>query len=214
MIIKDAFRYQNHLSRLLDMACLTLEDRKFTTRTTQVHNMSKTNKDAEDETIEVPCECRIDCGVSELIDFAEHVISEKAKLMDAILSAKKYSCTGIDENISLSKDYRKLYSALSNMAQIKDTERTYNGTAFKFNAEGNQVSYTYPMIEITKTAFKRSAIKQVAKTIITLADEKSTEVDRAMVNILVDYEPEFDVNGSFEDAVEVYLAQTTTPLKK
>lgn len=41
---------------------------------------------------------------------------------------------------------------------------------------------------------------------ITAADTNSTLIDMALINTKVDYEPKFDVNDSFEDVMESFIA--------
>lgn len=40
---------------------------------------------------------------------------------------------------------------------------------------------------------------------ITAADKTSAEIDSAMINTVVDYNPVFDVNDSFEDVMSEFI---------
>lgn len=205
MIIKEAFRYQNYLSDLLDDTLGVLMDKSFTTKTTEEHCMSKYNKDAEDEIIEVVYEGDIECSVDELIKFADHLVAAKSDLSDAIYSAKKYSLTNMDCDVATNKDLRRLHNALSYLGRMKNTEKKRVGSGYKFNEEGNQVTYNYMINVKSENNFDRDFVRDMAREVITLADEKSSAVDKMLVTVEVDYKPEFDMNGTLSDAIEVYL---------
>ena len=53
MYLKEAFRYQNFLSRMVDRTTMYLGNRNYITKTTQEHLRKKANHEAEDETVEV-----------------------------------------------------------------------------------------------------------------------------------------------------------------
>ena len=78
---------------------------------------------------------------------------------------------------------------------------------YKFNTVGDQVQYTYDVKEVTTIDFDRNKVKGLGKRLIEEADKVSAQVDKLMVELNVEYSPEFSVNDSFEDAVTQFLGK-------
>ena len=89
MILKEAFRYQNYLTSLFVQATSYLSREDFITTTTQKHNRTMVNPDAQDENIIVPKVFNVDYKPNDLIDFVVKLIDEKQKLSNAITDAKE-----------------------------------------------------------------------------------------------------------------------------
>ena len=80
------------------------------------------------------------------------------------------------------------------------------GRDYKFNVEGNQTAYYYDIEVESVEAYDKDAAKDLMRDMIATADTNSTLIDAALINTTVDYKPKFDVNDSFEDVMDSFLA--------
>lgn len=199
MILKEAFRYQNYLSTLFGQAINYLSREDFITTTTQKHNRSMINSDAQDEEIVVPKVFNVDYKPNDLIDFVVQMIDEKQKLSDAITNAKKSLNMDIDAAMSMNKTKQDFISTLRRMASIRPTESEKEGTSYKFNNDGDQVSYRYPVKEVKTIDYNRNAVKGLISKYKKETDEISTERDRIDIMTDVDYTPVWEVDTPLED---------------
>ena len=199
MILKEAFRYQNYLTSLFVQAPGYLSREDFITTTTQKHNRSMINSDAQDEEIVVPKVFNVDYKPNDLIDFVVKLIDEKQKLSDAITNAKKSLKMDIDAAMSINKTKQDFISTLRRMASIRPTESEKEGTSYKFNNDGDQVSYRYPVKEVKTIDYNRNAVKGLISKYKKETDEISTERDRIDIMTDVDYTPVWEVDTPLED---------------
>lgn len=206
MYLKEAFRYQNFLSRMVDRATMYLTNRSFITKTTQEHLRKKANSEAEDETVEVVVDRPFECTNNQLISFLEHLMAEKEKLTAAISAAKQGSSIDIDAELANNRTRQRVASVFADMSKVRATENVIRGTAYKFNGEGNQVPYSYDVKQVTTIDFDRNKVRDASRVLIAKADEVSTSIDKVMVELVVDYKPEYSVNDSFEDVVEQFVS--------
>lgn len=205
MYLKEAFRYQNYLNSLITTTSSFLSSNQYTTKTVQEHLRKKANPDAEDETVDLSVERALTCTANQMVDFLQHLIDEKQKLTKAISDAKKNCDIDIDAEVANNRIRQNVASVLSRMGCMKSSERMTKAYAYKFNAEGNQVQYAYDVKEVTTIDFDRNKAKGISKKLIKQADEASAAIDKAMVELPVDYTPNYSVNDSFEDAIEQFL---------
>lgn len=205
MNLKEAFRYQNKLDAYFQSITSYLNYPTNIMETKQNHLRSKSNPEAANETINTTKDRKIVYPVNKLIDFAVHIIAEKSTLSEEIEKSKKNCGLNIDSAISLNKKKQELSRVFSNMANIKPTERTVQGRANKFNVEGNQVSYTYDIEEVSTIDFDRNKVKSLSKKYSNEADEISTQIDKIMIDCIVDFVPTYDMNDTFEDALEQFV---------
>ena len=96
------------------------------------------------------------------------------------------------------------------MADLRSSEVTIanGGVGYRFNTDGNQVSYKCDVRRVTTINFDRNVIRRFAKDLSARADELSSEIDKAIVNTEVAYDVPFDVNASFADAFESFCEQS------
>lgn len=205
MYLKEAFRYQNYLNELISATTSYLSSGQYTTKTVQEHLRKKANPDAENETIDLSAERALAYTANQMVDFLQHLIDEKQKLTKAISEAKKGCSIDIDAEVANNRIRQSVAATLSRMGNMKPSERMTRAYAYKFNAEGNQVQYAYEVKEVTTIDFDRNKVKGISKKLIQSADEASTAIDKAMVELAVDYTPNYSVNDSFEDAIEQFL---------
>ena len=201
MILKEAYRYQNYLTRLINEGLAILNTRGFITTTKQVHNRKKTNPDAENEDMYIEKPYAVEYTPNQLIDFMVVAIREKQKLSEAIEEAKKNTELDIDSSLSINKVKQDFMECLRNMSRIKSSEKKLTGQAYKFNAEGNQVQYQYEVIEKTTIDFNRNDIQKLYQKYQQQTGRMSTMVDQIEVTTEVNYTPKWDIDTFLEDAV-------------
>lgn len=210
MILKEAYRYQNFLDRLFSEVQSFLLSETFITNVKQTHHRKKTNPEAEDEVVEVKKrtmdgELKLVSAPSftpmQAVNFAVKILEEKEKLSLAILAAKKTTKIDMDHTVAMNKKRQEFISTLKYMDGIKDREEKASGTDYKFNQEGNQVSYCYDIDEVITIDFDRRDIKGLIKKFTKQCDELSITLDGLLVTVEVDYTPIWDINDPLEDII-------------
>lgn len=202
MILKEAFRYQNYLSSLFTETVGYLSREDFITTTTQEHNRKKSNPDADNEKVVVQKPYNVEFKPSDLIDFTAQLIDEKQRLSDAITEAKKATSFDIDAAMSMNKAKQSFIHVLRRMASIKSIESEKEGVSYKFNNDGDQVLYRYPIKEVKKIDYDRDNVKKLIDKYKKETDKISTERDRIDIMTEVDYEPIWEVDTPLEDIIE------------
>lgn len=199
MNLKESFRYQNFLDMLMRAASNSIQTREHCLSFTKTHHCNKVNADAEDinEVVEVDDFCPNDT----VIKFMQWLISEREALTNAIGAAKASVGFDIDAAVETNKFRQMVNSSIKGMLRYTPTKCIEQGRGYKFNVEGNQMPYYYE-IEVSSTeAYNKEIAKSLMRSVISDADKTSAEIDSAMINTIVDYEPKYDVNESFEDVI-------------
>lgn len=204
MYLKEAFRYQNFLSNLIEGTAVYLNNPSYITKTIEEHMRRKANPDAEDETIEVQVDRPFVCDNNQLVSFIQHLMEEKEKLTSAISAAKRSCDIDIDAELANNRIRQKISDILDDMTHRRSSESMVRGTSYKFNSEGNQVPYSYDVKRVTTIDFDRNKVKGICRALVQKSDEVSTNIDKVMVELQVDYEPEFSISDSIEDAIEQF----------
>lgn len=202
MNLKESYRYANYLDSLSDTAYTYLLCPEYITTSIQMHLRRKADSEAENETLTLPKPYDVEFTPMNIIDFVVKIIEEKERLTDAIAAAKASAEINIDNAISMNKKKQAFIHILTNMANTKSNTRTIQGYGYKFNAEGNQTKYYYDIEETTTIDYDRRDIKALAKKYSRSCDEISAKLDAIEINTTVDFTPTWDVNDSFEDAIE------------
>lgn len=202
MVLKEAYHYQNYLTELIDEAKRYLTKRDFITTTKQKHNRNKANPDAQDEVIEVPNPYTVEFTPMNLVDFIIKAITEKEKLSEAIVSAKKSTEIDIDAAIALNKIKQGCISVLSAMVNTKALEKKTQGTDYKINQiDGNQMKYYYDIDETIVINYDRNDVKGLIKKLTKETDDVSMKLDAIQITTEVAYDPIWDIGDSLEDVV-------------
>ena len=201
MNLKESYRYANYLEGLTTIAYAYLKKDDFVTTTTQKHMRSKTNSEAQDENITVQKSFDVDFTPNNVIDFIVKLIAEKESLANAIALAKCNAEINIDNAVSMNKRKQAFIHTLKNLANIKASERQIQGSDYKFNTDGNQTKYFYPIIETVAINYDRDDVKGLIKKYSKECDEVSAKLDAIEINTIVDFNPTFDINETFEDAI-------------
>lgn len=204
MNLKESFRYQNFLDSLMRNASASIQSREHCFEVVKHHFKSKANPDASD--MDEIVENGEFYPNDKVISFMEWLVSEREKLTTAIGNAKASIGFDLDSAIETNKFRQSVNSAIKSMLRYTPGKRVEQGRDYKFNVEGNQMAYVYDIEVESKDAFDRDSAKKVMRTMITKADEVSSEIDAAMINTKVDYEPRFDVNESFDDVMAEFIA--------
>lgn len=202
MNLKESYRYANHLDTLLNTAYRYLQNKDFITTTKQNHLRSKANREAIDEIVEVQKPYDVDFTPNDVIDFVVGVITEKELLADAIAKAKTSTEINIDNAVAMNKKKQAFVSVLNGIVNIKPSEKTTQGTDYKFNQQdGNQIRYYYNIEETTTIDFDRNDVKALIKKYSKECDDISTKLDAIEINTIVEHIQKYDINDTFEDLV-------------
>lgn len=129
------------------------------------------------------------------------VLDEKEGLSNAIAIAKSNTEINIDNAIAMNKKKQGFVSVLNGMVGIKATEKQTTGRDYKFDVNGEQKPYTYNVTEITSIDFDRDSVKGLIKKYNKVCDEVSAKLDEIEITTVVEFNPQFDINDTFEDLV-------------
>lgn len=207
MNLKEAFRYQNFLDRMMQEAAYFITQRGNCLHTIKFHNRTKVNPDAENSTEFEESEIKYTCD--DVISFMESLIQHRTELSVAIDEAKAALAEeqfDIDAAVAANKFRQILHRSIKTMLGFTPTKKTERGTDYKFNTEGNQMPYYYDLEVETSEAYDKENARSIMRSVILEADLVSSEVDSAMVNTKVLFKPQFDVNDTFDDAMTEFLA--------
>lgn len=210
MNLKESFRYQNFLDSKLNEARYSIGERSHALKTTKVHLKNKANPDAENITEVVEVEDFF--PNDDVVAFMCWIVAERQKLTEAIYKAKASLDFCLDAAIETNKFRQHTSSAVKGMLRFTPSKKTEQGRDYKFNVEGNQTPYYYDIETSFEENFTRDNAKKVVRDMITKADKTSAEIDSAMINTTVDYEPLFDVNDSFEDVMAEFTEKVLPTL--
>ncbi len=202
MILKEAFRMQNHLNDMSNQAVMFLADTSNVTRTKEEHLRSKSNPKAENETVEI--KRQTDMVADKVIELYLDVLEERNKLSKAIGKAKTLADIDIDAAIASNKAKQEAVSRFENLSRLKSSETSTNGKDFLINAEGNQTPYIYTVRSVTTIDFDREAVKGIIRRLQRETDDVSSKIDLLNVTLEVAYTPKYDIGDTFEDAYDKY----------
>lgn len=207
MNLKEAFRYQNKLQALMQEAEYVLGKDTNVTKVETTYLRSKVVSDAADEKVVQIPETEYSEKITEMVEFLLFILDEKEKLFEAIRKAKNAQAFDMDGEVSLNATRQKVAQVLKRMNDLRGSEQTVSnaGQGYKFNAEGNQVSYRCDLKRVTTINFDRKVVQRKLKELNRKSDETSAQIDVCLVTSVVDYEPPFDVNASFADAFEGFM---------
>ena len=203
MNLKESFRYQNFLESMLNSAGMSLVLKDHCLKVTKTHLRNKVNPDVQDvvETVEVDAFFENDV----VIAFIKWLVGEREKLTKAIGAAKAGIGFDIDAAIETNKFRQTASNSIKTMLRYMPSKRTEQGRDYKFNVEGNQMPYIYDIEVVSEEAYDKNGAKAAMRALITEADKVSADIDAALINIRVEYEPVFDVNETFEDVMTEFL---------
>ena len=201
MNLKDAFRYQNTLSSFIEEAQSILSIDSNVTRIENTYLRHKVASDAEDETVVEEPSSEFADRITEVARFIIFLLEEKSRLSSAIRETKNSLDIDIDSEVSLNSTRQSIARTFKRLNELRATEQTIRsgGQGYRFNTDGNQVSYKCDVRRITTINYDRNAIRSMLWKTVGKADEVSTKLDLCLVSSTVDYDPPFDVNFSFSN---------------
>ena len=200
MNLKDAFRAQNKLQALMDEASCILQDRDNTLKVTTTHLRSKVMPEAKDAVIEDAAPSEYAKHINQVAAFLMAMLAEREKLSAAICDAKSKLPLDMDSETGLNRARQNLADIFRRMAVLRNSEVVLSngGSGYRFNGEGNQVSYRCDAKRVTTINFDRSKIRGMATELGRKADEVSARLDQCIVNTVVEYVLPFEMNDSFD----------------
>ena len=190
MNMKDAFRFQNKLKALMCEATAILEDRRNIVKVKTTHLRSKVMSDAQDAVVEEAAPSEYAGHANEIAAFLISLLEEREKLCCAIHAAKSSLALDMDSEVGLNRQRQELAEVFRHMTTLRNSEKTIagGGSGFRFNGEGNQVSYRCDATQVTTIDFDRNKIRGLAMALGKKADEISMSMDKCLVNTEVLYE--------------------------
>ena len=208
MNLKEAFHFQNKLQSMMDEAHSILGSTANITKVQNTYLRKKVMPEAENETtIDAPA-TEYSEQITLVAEFLLHLLSEREKLSVAIFHAKAGLDlpAGLDGEVSLNSKRQEVAGLFRRMAGLRSSEVLISngGTGYRFNNEGNQVSYRCDVKRVTTINFDRNKIRKMCGDLSKKADEVSAALDSVMVNTQVEYTVPFDVNDTFAEAFEAF----------
>ncbi len=207
MNLKEAFRCQNKLQSLMYDAEEILRNRANITKVTSTNLRHKVMPEMTDETVvEIP-ESEYSGRITDVALFLVFLLEEKTALAAAIRKSKDQLDIDMDSETGLNSARQRIAGIFRTMNSLRASEQTIanGGTGYRFNADGNQVTYRCDVRRVTSINFDRNVIRAELGKLDRAADEMSAKLDLCTVTAAVDYAPPFDVNADFADAFETYL---------
>lgn len=200
MNLKDAFRAQNKLQSLMDEAGCILQNRDNILKVTTTHLRSKVMPEAQDAVVEDSSPSEYAEYINQVAAFLMAMLAEREKLSAAIYAAKAKLPLDMDSETGLNRARQSLADTFRRMAVLRNSEVVIanGGNGYRFNGEGNQVSYRCDAKRVTTINFDRNRIRGMATELGRKADEVSAKLDQCIVNTDVDYILPFEMNDSFD----------------
>ena len=201
MNLKEAFRFQNKLGALMDEAQSILSLDSNITKVENTFLRRKVFEGAENETVVDTPPTEFADRITELVSFLVYLMAQREALCKAIHAAKNSLPIDMDSEVGLNAKRQEIARVLKRMADVRNSEVVINdgGTGYRFNQEGNQVTYRCDVKRVTTINFDRKAVRNAVAELTRKADAVSSELDRCLVNSTVSYEAPFDVNDSFAE---------------
>ena len=208
MNLKEAFRFQNKLQSMMDEAHSILGSTANITKVQNTYLRKKVMPEAENETtIDAPA-TEYSEQITLVAEFLLHLLTEREKLSVAIFQAKAglNLPAGLDGEVSLNSKRQEVAGLFRRMAGLRSSEVLIpnGGTGYRFNNEGNQVSYRCDVKRVTTINFDRNKIRKMCGDLSKKSDEVSASLDSVLVNTQVEYTVPFDVNDTFAEAFEAF----------
>ena len=206
MNLKEAFRYQNKLQSFMEEAQSVLDYDCNVFKVEDTYLRHKVTAEAEDETILSVPETEYYEHITDIARFLLYLLDEKEKLFSAIRHAKDELDIDMDSEVSLNAARQRVANIFKRMNDLRGSEKIIRngGIGYRFNAEGNQISYCCDVRHVTTINYDRKVIRTALGKLNRQADEMSAKIDLCLVTSKVEYNPPFDVNSSFAEAFEAY----------
>lgn len=205
MNLKEAFRFQNKLQGLMEEAQRHLGNDQNVQKVKTTYLRSKAMEGAADEVIEENQTSQFAGLANELMAFLFFLLEQKELLAKAIHEAKMKLPIDMDSETTLNAQRQRIAEVFSYLVNLRSSEKTIpgGGTSYRFNVEGNQVTYRCDVRKVTTIDFDRNLARKHLSALNKKSDAVFAEIDRCIVNYEVDYTAPFDVNDTFEEVFEL-----------
>ena len=200
MILKEAFRYQNYLSQLKSELLRFLRNSDNVLEVVNEHRFSVANKEKNDE-VEIT---KSQYDINKVIKLIDKIVDEKIAVTNAISEAKKNCTIDIDALLEINKFKTDIADTLKFINSFESNEIKSTGTDYKFNANGEQLSYRYPLIQKSSINFDRKMTKGMLNTLTSDSTKVSNEIDLINVTLEVNFEPSWDIDTRLDEILEDY----------
>ena len=206
MNLKEAFRFQNKLGSLMEEAQSILGRDGNITRVENTYLRKKVFDGAENETVIDTPPTEYADRVTDIVRFLTVLMEQREALSKAIHAAKNALPIDMDSEVGLNAKRQEIARVLKRMSDVRNSEVVINGggIGYRFNQEGNQVTYRCDVKRVTTINFDRKVVRNFAAEMNRRADAVSAELDRCLVNSEVAYEAPFDVNYSFAEIFSAF----------
>lgn len=213
LTLKEAGRYSNtlkkHIEEITMLPHFGLESKMSTT--TEFHKRKASYKDAEDESIIVEHDDKIDVSIKDLDKVLFSLLDEKVQLAEAISEGKKKMSLKVEgeegtRNLDSAIEYAKTLRMVSQsyfdaFIRRRDLKKKSQGRAYGVNVEGNQMPYYYDIETTTTLNYNREDYIEKDKQIKLKADRISEAIERASTEPSIDFVPRFNYFDSLEDVI-------------
>jgi len=214
--LKESFRQLNFLEKNISTLSRYLSNTSNAITIKEIHQKSKVNQDAVDETIDMTAERTYpNASIVDIAFLVKQLVDQKLELSLEIENAKRnlvleWTENGVnltlDSAVEYAKKSRELADNLKSLVDIKSSEGKKTGSAYKFNVEGNQVSYKYEILTTNTIDFNRNNVNDLYKKLLNKADTLSTQIESSMLKNIVEFVPTYDIHDSVAEIVEQYLS--------
>ena len=143
MNLKEAFRYQNKLQSFMDEAQEILNHESNVTKVENTYLRHKVMAEAEDETVVIVPDTEYYQQITGVAQFLVYLLGEKEALFAAIRKAKDALDIDMDSEVSLNSTRQSIARTFKRMKGLRSSEQIVSngGTGYRFNADGNQITY-------------------------------------------------------------------------
>ena len=212
--LKESFRILNILDQHTSSLLSYISNKSNSLKVEEIHLKSKVT-DKVDEIIDQTTERQYKCSVTDISFLISQLINEKLILSLAIENAKKnlfldWQEQGehltLDTGILFAKKSRELSNSLKYLLDLKPSEAKSTGSDYIFNAELNQVLYKFPIEKKTTLDFDRNEINTLYKSMLNRSNTLSIQIEKAMMQDIVEFTPIYDILSSTSEIVEEYLS--------
>ena len=162
MNLKEAFRYQNKIQSFMDEVQGILADDSNITKVENTNLRHKVMADAKDETVRVTPSSDYHPYINQLMAYLLWLLEEKERLFAAIHKAKEQLPVDFDSEVSLNALRQSAARTLRHMNDLRSSEQVIanGGSGYRFNADGNQVSYRCDVKRVVTINYDRNMVKR------------------------------------------------------
>ena len=197
MNLKEAFQAQNKIGELLKYIDRYLYEKDNVMTVTEKHLRSKALAGQQDDSVDVSRKSDKMFEVGKLIGIWQQLMAEKEQLGLAIGKAKAGMSFNLDTAVDANKSRHLFLLTMQRLASQKSSHELQKGEGrgYVFNNDGNQTTYCYDIDRIMTIDYDRNKIREMVKELTRKSNEVSIQIDEALLQTKVDYEPKFDLAG-------------------